>query len=66
MVFGGNGGAVAGDNTSTGGTAVVTLTAGQTITLANRTTSTTDIDLASPVGGTGPSLSAWILIEKLA
>ena len=66
MVFGGNGGVVAGDRTSTGGTAVVTLTAGQTITLANRTTATTDIDLASPVGGTGPSLSAWILIEKLA
>lgn len=66
LVFGADGGNVAGNFTSTGGTAVVTLTAGQTITLANHTTATTDIDLASPVGGTGPSISAWILIEKLS
>ena len=65
LVFGADGGNVAGNFTSTGGTAVVTLTAGQTITLANRT-SATEPDLASPVGGTGPSISAWILIEKLS
>ena len=63
LVFGSDGGAV--DPTTTGGSAVVTLTAGQTITLANRGAAT-GIDLASPVGGTGPSISAWILIEKLS
>lgn len=63
LVFGSDGGAV--DPTTTGGTAVLTLAAGQTITLANRGAAT-GIDLASPVGGTGPSISAWILIEKLS
>ncbi len=61
FVFGGDAGAA---TTATGGTAVVTLTAGQTITLVNET-SATEIELDSPVGGTGGSLSAWILIEKL-
>ncbi|MEO8267112.1 MAG: hypothetical protein ABI706_16530 [Ilumatobacteraceae bacterium] len=65
LVFGADGGNVLGDFTSTEGTAVVTLTAGQTITLANRS-SATEPDLASSVGGTGPSISAWILIEKLS
>jgi hypothetical protein len=62
LVFGGDAGAA---RTATGGTAVVTLTAGQTITLVNET-SATDIELDSPVGGTGGSLTAWILIEKLS
>ena len=47
------------------GTSVLTLVTGDTISLAN-IGSASDFDLATPVGGTGPSLNAWILIEQLS
>ena len=47
------------------GTTVLTLVTGDTILLANLD-SASDFDLDTPVGGTGPSLNAWILIEQLS
>ena len=66
FVFGADPGVVPGvPAVSTTGTAVVTLTAGQFVTLSNNNSRLTDILLASPVGGSDASLNAWILIEKV-
>ena len=63
MVFGADAGVTT--PATTGGTAVLTLNAGDAISVMN-VTSAGDVNLISGVGGSGPSTSAWIEIEQLS